>query len=276
MLLSSSVGDSLARPIPTWLRALFLINVVLLAPQGIGFFSPANIPFPVAVTPLNARFIGALYLAAAVGMILSALGADLADLRIFLFAFAFISILVLIVTFVYWGEFTAKRIPLIWLATYIVDPIAATAALLTLRPLHPARPSRHRLSAIFLLTGLVFGGSGLVMLAAPALASTIWPWKITALLAQVYGAFLFSFGGSAVLAAWEARPSAVRPFVASTVTLAVLTVVASLIHLDRFAPGIASLVWFIVFAIALVAFAGCLVVVLGSRGHRSVIARSAD
>jgi hypothetical protein len=276
VVLSADVDHAIARPIPIWLRVLFLINVVLLAPQGIGFFSPANIPFPVAVTPLNARFIGALYLAAAVGMILSALGADLADLRIFLFAFGVISVLVLIVTFVYWGDFTAKRIPLIWLATYIVDPIAATAALLTLRPLRPARLSLHRLSGPFLLTGLVFGVSGLVLLLAPAIASLLWPWKINALLAQVYGAFLLSFGGSAVLAAWEAHPSAVRPFVASTMTLAALTIAASLIHLDRFAPGIASLVWFVVFVLALVAFVASLAVVLRSKGRLSLVVGAAD
>src|SRR6516164_2393607 len=122
-----------SRPIPIWLRALFLVNVLLLAPQGIGFFSPSNIPFPVSVTPLNARFIGALYLAAAIGMILSALGHDLADIRILLFAFGVISVLVLGVTFVYWGDFAAKRVPIVWLITYVVDPVAAAAALVTLR-----------------------------------------------------------------------------------------------------------------------------------------------
>jgi hypothetical protein len=122
----------------------------------------------------------------------------------------------------------------------------------------------------------VFGVSGLVLLLAPAIASLLWPWKINALLAQVYGAFLLSFGGSAVLAAWEAHPSAVRPFVASTMTLAALTIAASLIHLDRFAPGIASLVWFVVFVLALVAFVASLAVVLRSKGRLSLVVGAAD
>src|SRR5439155_13083203 len=134
-----------------------LINVVLLAPQWLGLVAPSSIPFPVAVSPLNARFIGALYLAAAVGMILSAAGRDLADVRIFLVAFGIISILVLFVTVGYWGDFTARRVPVIWLAVYVVDPIAVVAAFLALRPLLPARPGRHGLSALFLVEAVVLG-----------------------------------------------------------------------------------------------------------------------
>lgn len=247
------------RPIPIWLRALFLINVVLLAPQGIGLFSPGSTPFPVAVTPLNARFIGALYLAGAVGMILSALGNDLADMRIFLFGFAVIALLVLVVTFAYWGDFAAKRVPVIWLATYVVDPVAAGAALLTLRPLQAAQPGPHQLSALLLVESSVFGVAGVVLLLAPGIAALVWPWKINALLSQVYGAFLLSFAIGALLAARESRPSALRPLVAGTAVLAGLTLIGSSFHLDRFTPGPATAIWFGFFTIALVAFSAALV-----------------
>jgi hypothetical protein len=247
------------RPIPIWLRALFLINVVLLAPQGIGLFSPGNIPFPVTVSPLNARFIGALYLAAAVGMILSALGQDLADIRIFLFGFAIISILVLIVTFAYWGDFAATRVPVIWLVTYVVDPVAAMAALLMLRPLRAAQPGTHQLSMLFVLESGLFGVVGILLLLAPGIAMLIWPWNITPLLSQVYGAFILSFAVGALLAVWESRPAAVLPIAASTAVLAALTLIASSLHLDRFAPGLASWIWFGVLAATLAAAAVALV-----------------
>jgi hypothetical protein len=246
--------DSGARTIPIWLRALFLINVVLLAPQGIGFFSPSNIPFPVTVTPLNARFIGALYLAAAVGMILSALGRDLADIRILLFAFAVISVLVLGVTFAYWGDFAAKRVPIIWLATYVVDPIAAGTALLTLRPLRPGLPGAHRLSLLLRLEGGIFGVVGIFLVLAPATAALIWPWKINPLLSQVYGAFLLAFAVGALLASGEGRPAALVPPMASTLILVFLALIASLFHLDRFAGGLASEIWFGILVVAIVAF----------------------
>jgi hypothetical protein len=261
------------RAIPIWLRALFLINVALLAPQGIGFFSPSNIPFPVSVTPLNARFIGALYLAAAIGMVLSAVGHDLADIRILLFAFAVISVLVLGVTFLYWGDFAAKRVPIIWLVTYIVDPIAAAAALLTLRPLEAAQPGAHRLSALFRLEFGIFGVLGVFLVLAPGAAVLLWPWKINPLLSQVYGAFLLAFAVGALLSSGEERASALLPPVASTLALAVLGLVASLLQLDRFAAGLASGIWFGMLVAVILAFSLALVSLLRSPARPLVALR---
>lgn len=263
--------NSDARSIPIWLRALFLINVILLAPQGVGLFSPSNIPFPVAVTPLNARFIGALYLAAAVGMILSALGRDLADLRILLFAFAVISVLVLAVTFAYWGDFAAKRVPIIWLITYVVDPIAAAAALATLRPLRPAQPGAHQLSVLFRVEYVIFGVVGIILVLAPGTAALLWPWKITPLLSQVYGAFLLAFAVGAVLASGEGRPSGLIPPVASTLALGALALVASLLQLDRFTVGLASGIWFGVLVAVIVASIVALVPLLAASRPSSAL-----
>ena len=251
--------EKLVRPVPTWLRALFLINVILLAPQVIGLFSPDSIPFPVQLTPLNARFIGALYLAGLVAILLSGLGSDLADLRIVLFSFAIISVLVLAVTTIYWTDFSTKGFPLIWLAVYIFDPITAVAALLILRPLRPAQAGVHRLTGLFALESGVFGLGGIVLLVAPAFAAQVWPWKITPLLAQVYGAFLLAFALGALLAARESRAAAVIPTIAGTLVLAAGTLIGSVLHLDRFTPGISSVIWFAVVVLTLIAFAIALV-----------------
>jgi|SRR5579864_710065 len=242
------------QPIPTWLRAMFLINVVLLAPQVIGLFSPENIPFPVQITPLNARFIGALYLAGAIAMLFSGLGAVLADLRIVLFAFAVISVLVLVVTIVYWTDFASKGFPILWLAIYIVDPITSAVALVMLRPLRAALPGAHRLTRLFAVEAGVFGLTGIMLLVTPDVATLVWPWKINPLLSQVYGAFLLAFALAALLATRESRPAALLPTIAGTAVLAAGTLIASLLHLDRFAPGIASGVWFVVVVLTLIAF----------------------
>lgn len=247
------------RPIPIWLRALFLINVILLLPQAIGLFAPDYIPFPIAVTPLNARFIGALYLAGASAMLLSGLGAELAHLRIVLFAFAIISVLVLAVTIAYWTDFASKGFPAAWLAIYLVDPIAAVAALVLLRPLHPAWPGVHRLTSLFVLESAVFGLTAIVLLVLPDFATLVWPWKINPVLSQVYGAFLLAFAVAALLAARESRPAAVRPTIAGTAVLAAGTLLGSMLHLDRFTPGVSSTVWFAVVVLTLIAFATALV-----------------
>jgi hypothetical protein len=247
------------RPIPIWLRALFLVTVVLLLPQGLGLVAPAQVPFPVTVTPLNARFIGALYLAAAVGMVLSALGRDVADARIFLIGFGIISALVLVVTLLYWGDFSERRVPVVWLATYVVDPIAVAASLLALRPLVPEEPGAHPFSGLLRAAAVLLGATGLVLLLAPGAAALVWPWRITALLSQVYGAFLLTFGVGAWLAAGERRGRSILPVVASTATLFLLAGLASSFHLDRFTPGLASAVWFGALAVGFVAFGLALV-----------------
>jgi peptidoglycan/LPS O-acetylase OafA/YrhL len=64
------------------------------------------------------------------------------------------------------------------------------------------------------------------------------------LLARVYGAFFLAFGVGALLAAYERRPAAVRPFLIGSLGLLVCTFVTSLLHLDRFDHGPVRWVWF--------------------------------
>ena len=142
--------------------------------------------------------------------------------------------------------------PVIWLVTYIIDPLAAAVALVTLRPLRPARPGAHRLTPLLLLEGGLFGIVGLVLLLIPGIGALVWPWKIDQLLAQVYGAFLLAFAVGGLMAAREARPAAILPTVASTAVLAALTLIASFLHLDRFTPGLVREIWFAGFALVLI------------------------
>jgi hypothetical protein len=205
-------------------------------------------------------------------MILSALGRDLADMRIFLFGFAVISLLVLVVTIAYWSDFAAKGVPVAWLAIYVVDPIAAAAALITQRPLRAAQPGTHRLTALFLVQCCLFGVVGLVLLAAPEFGTLVWPWKISPLLSQVYGAFLFAFAVGALLAVREARRAAVQPLVASTAVLAVFALVGSLLHLDRFTLSLASSIWFGALVLVSVAFIAALVWLLRAAAAPAFVA----
>ena len=244
----------MTRPMSPWIRVLLLVNALVMASQAIGLLVPASIPFPVTVSPLNARFIGALYLAGVVGMVISAAGRQAADARILLLDIALVSLVLLAVTLGYWGDFTARRIPLIWLTVYALDPIAAGASFLALRSLGPARPGRHRFSGVFTGASIVFLVVGLLLLLTPGVALALWPWKLTPLLAQVYAPFFLAFALGCWLAAGETRTPAVLPVVASTACLAIGVLVASTLHLDRFVPGLATGAWFAAFGAALVIF----------------------
>jgi hypothetical protein len=61
---------------PVWLRVFLLINVVQDFAIGFGLIAPAHIVVPLkGLTPLNARFIAALYLGGGVTILLAALSA---------------------------------------------------------------------------------------------------------------------------------------------------------------------------------------------------------
>jgi hypothetical protein len=170
-----------------------------------------------------------------------------------------VSVLVLIVTILYWSDFTARRIPVLWLVTYTADPIATALTFVSWKMWRAGQPGRHPLTSLFLVEASVLGALGAFSLLAPDLAVAVWPWKITPLLAQVYGAFFLTFASGGLLASRERRPMAIRPVAASAFALAVLVLVGSAFHLDRFAPGLPTLLWFGGFAIAAIAFALALV-----------------
>ena len=244
-------------PPPRWLRVFFLLNVVQDFAIGFtGMLAPEHIVIPLkGLSPLNARFIAALYLGGGVVILLVAFARRAVDTRIALYAFFVITALVLAMTFAYWEEFTVNGVPWLWLFTYIVNPILAPLALVTLGLIGPAEPGGHRLTALFIGEALVFGASGIALLLAPARMVDAWPWVLTPLLARVYAAFFLAFAVGAALAAYERRVAAVRPFLIGSLVLVAGTLIASLAHLDAFEHGPGRWLWFAshLLAIALLA-----------------------
>ncbi|HEY7035614.1 MAG TPA: hypothetical protein VH482_30010 [Thermomicrobiales bacterium] len=197
-----------------------------------------------AARPLNGAVIGALYLAGAVGLLTSARTRRVADARIFVCGFGFIAGALLLVTFAYWGDFTADHVPYGWLVSYAVDPLVAAVAVVALGLARPAMPGRHRATPLFLAEAALLGAIGLGLLAAPGTAGDLWPWPLTGVLARVYSCFLLGFALGALLAARETRPAALRPFALASAALPILVLIASVRHLDRFRHGVREWVWF--------------------------------
>lgn len=245
---------------PVWLRVFLLINVVQDLAIGFGLIAPARIVVPLkGLTPLNARFIAALYLGGGITILLAALVRRAVDARIALYAFDVITMLVLVMTFVYWPRFTVDGLPWLWLTTYVVDPVLATFAIIALGLGRPADPGRHRLSGLFAAQAAVFGACGLALLLAPDAVLAGWPWTLTRLLARVYAAFFIAFAVGAVLSAGERRPEALRPFVGGSLALLLLTLGVSLLHLDRFDQGGIRWLWFAIHVLGVAAFGYALV-----------------
>jgi hypothetical protein len=196
------------------------------------------------LTPLNARFVGSLYLGGGIVILLAALVRKAIDTRIALYSLFVITALVLGMTFAYWTAFTVDGVPTLWMITYLVDPVVIPIILVTLGLVRSTAPGRHRLTGVFLAEAAVLGAAGVALMLAPEAVLTAWPWTVSRLLARVYGSFFLAFGVGALLAAFERRPAAVRPFLAGSLALLVCTLVTSLLHLDRFDLGAVRWVWF--------------------------------
>jgi hypothetical protein len=213
---------------------------------------------PARVRPLNGRVIGAFYLAGAVGIVASYLTRRAIDARIFVFGFGFIAGSLLIMTFAYWGDFTANSVPYGWLVSYIADPLVAVVAIVSLGLMRPAVPGTHRLTTLFLVQAALLGATGLVLLLAPGMAADLWPWTLTDVLARVYACFFLGFALGGLLAAGETRVAAIRPFAVASAALALFVLIGSAQHLDRFKHGIREWLWLGTFGLLGVLFVAAL------------------
>jgi len=248
------------RPMPVWLRVFLVVNLVEDAATGVsGLVGGTRILAPLHVSPLNARFIGALYLGGAVGVGLACLVRALVDARIVLYAFWLITVLVLVMTLVYWNDFSADGIPWIWMATYVVDPVVTTIAIVAYALWHAGDPGRHRLTPLLAAEAVLLLATGAGMLVAPHAMRHVWPWAFTPLLARVYAAFFFAFGVGAAVATGERRRPALATVVGGSLAMFAASAAASLVHHDRFRSSPQTAVWIAVHLVAIVALSAALV-----------------
>jgi hypothetical protein len=205
------------RPVPWWLRAyLYVAAFQGIVGMGLtGLFIHDHFFLPLNVSPLNANFIGALYLAGGVGVLLSGLSRTVPETRLFVIGFGIIATLATIVTLAYWDDFSADHTPWQWTTTYLLDTGIVLLLCVVLRCWRAQRPGWHRLSPIFVLQAVVMGALGLLLLLAPQTAIDSWPWKLTVILARLYGAFFLAYGGVAALAGGGAHQPALRAVVIS-------------------------------------------------------------
>jgi hypothetical protein len=245
-----------------WIRAFLISSAIRGLILGVtGLVAPAQIQIPLQLTPLNAGFVAALYLAGTIGLILTIFVRHRADARPFLIGTGVVTALLLSVTLLHWAEFetTLSTTLVLWVGSYIFDPIAITLLVVMHRLVRPANPGRHRLTRLFLVEAGVLGALGLVLLALPATAAARWPWPIPPLLAQLYSCFFIAFAVIALLVARERRPVLIRTFTITSLALMVGVFGASLPYLARFTGGVATWVWFGVLLLGMAVFGAALV-----------------
>lgn len=87
------------------------------------------------------------------------------------------------------------------------------------------------------------------MFFAPEPASRLWPWRLTALLAQLYAGPILCYGVASLMVSRSRTYSEARVFAAGAVVLAVLTLVASFIHRATFTGGLSVVIWVFLFVV---------------------------
>jgi hypothetical protein len=251
------------RPMNWWIRGYLLFAAVQGFGIGLtGLLIPSEMQIPLRITPLNARFVAALYTAGAIGVLLAAFGKRRSEARLFIVGFGFATLLIFFLTLIHWSDFMADPLPHrpVWIFDYVVDPLLALVLIPLAGLWPPARGVRHSLTPLLIVQAVLFGVLGVVLLVAPEFAAAYWPWTLPPVLGQIYAAFILTFAVGAAQAARESSATAIRTFTIASLGLSVLVLIVSAVHFDRFKPEPVTVVWFTAFGLAAVAFAVALAV----------------
>jgi hypothetical protein len=230
--------------------------------------------FSWSVTSLSATFLGGAYLSAAVIEFVAARKRTWANARIAIPAVLVFTSLTLLVTVNNADRYHFNAPGLVqstgtwaWLVVYVVVPPLMIVVLVVQLFRHGGDPAREHpipksVRVALLLVGMALIVGGTILLIDPGAASWMWPWPLTSLTSQAFGAWMVGFGIAMVHMAWEADWRRARPATAGAGTLGVLQLLAVLRHLGDTAWN-SPQIW--VYVAVLTSF-----VVLGVYGWRVV------
>jgi hypothetical protein len=160
-----------------------------------------------------------------------------------------------IVSLFYLGEFDYSRTQVwIWFGAYILYPLIA----LWLMWKDRAPQDRFTGSALpawargyLSAQGVLVTALALFLLLAPEFMTSVWPWKITRLLAQIYSAPFLAYGLSSLMISRLQTWAEIRVVVTATFVFAFGVLLASFIHGSLFSPGaLSTWLWFGGFVLA--------------------------
>jgi hypothetical protein len=227
--------------------AAFLVAVL-------GLFNPtylASIFTWLELPPLHARFVGAIYAFGAVFMAGCLATRYQAEVR---WAVQLIGIwtgMLFIISLLNLTAFDFNLLPVqIWFASYIIYPISSFW--MTIQQPHLMNagdlsgPKLAGLAKGFLLAqGVLFSLLAVLLFFAPVLMSTLWPWNVTRVLAQMYAGPLLSYGLGSLLFSRQEKWLGVRAILPGMLIFSATAVVISFIHIGLFSFNeVPDLLWF--------------------------------
>jgi hypothetical protein len=247
-LIGEGASATLTRRQRTFFAIIFLFPAWVAAG---GLFLPAQIDqfLPFKVPPLHARFIGAMYIAGAVMMLLAATSRTWLAVRVATVILCIWTSVLGIVSLLHVTAFDWSWRPTwFWWFAYIWFPIGA--AFIAWNQRHETGhadepPLSPLLRGFLVIQGTVAVVLALGLLFVPRTMIGLWPWGITPLLTQIYSAPFLAYGVGSLYAARQHGWSEVRIPVIATLVLTLVAVITSSMHSGLFnAANPSTWVWF--------------------------------
>lgn len=245
-------------------QKVFFFCVLLLA-GWVGYwgiFVPAQVDMalPFKVPPLHARFLGAMYFSGVSAMILSIIAKDWVEVRIIVPMISIWTGFLGVISILHLEAFNWTRTQVwTWFFAYICFPIIAAWIAWRQRSQtenSPGRPLSAAFRTYLFIQGVVATVLALGLLFTPQAMTALWPWKISPVLAHIYSAPFLSYGFGSLYGAQQRTWTEARLVVCSTLTFALLVLIASYLHAQLFKFGTPSAsLWFGCFGIATLALA---------------------
>ncbi len=210
-----------------------------------------------ALTPLDARFLGAIYAFGAFFMLGCLLARRQGEVRGAVQLIGIWTGMLLIVSVLNLSAFDFTRPPvLIWFAANIIFPIMAI--FMTVREPEMLEfadlpgPKVDAWAKWFLLVqGILITLLAALLFFFPAFMATLWPWEVTPVLAQMYAGPLLAYGLGSLIFSRQDKWIGIRAIVPGMVIFTDATLFISLLHFDVFSSnGLATSLWFVWFAVA--------------------------
>ena len=252
------------------------VGLLALWVGGWGYFSPSHLDriLPWLVTPLHARFLGAMSLSCAAFMCGCMLAQRWSEVRAVVPVIVAATGMLFVVSLFYRDRFDWSR-PEVWLwfAAALAYPLVGLALMWRERgarePFAEGAELRAWARTYLSLQGVVVTALALILLLAPEFMVALWPWQVTPLMAQIFASPFLAYGIASLLAARRRTwPEAWIP-VSGTFLFAALVLLA--VYLDRGSFDLgenAARVWIAGFAAATLLLLITIVSHFGSRRAR--------
>lgn len=248
-----------ARLVTSYERALFAWVIAFagwVAVWGLLFSAHVANALPFAVPPLHARFLGSMYLSGAVSLTLNLMSREWREIRVTTTMLAIWTGMLGLVSLFHLDAFDWSRPQTwFWFFAYVCFPLVAAWIAWSQRSEpnpNDGTPFSSGLRRYLSVQGTIAIVVAFGLLVAPGFMTKLWPWTISALLAQLYGAPFLSYGIGSLLAARQRAWRDVRIVVVTVLVFALGVLVASFIHSSLFNPhAITTWVWFGSFALAI-------------------------